>query len=505
MKKVLVFCAGGQGAQEALQLEEAIAQHNQGNDVTFLFCDESIGGCNDNRNFNKNRCKVCKYFQKSHRNKYLPKEIKQISIKSLITEDIKKKADIKFHYNDVNALRQITFHGIEIGLGALSSYISFTRNLKPLIDKDTREYFDHVLKSQVILTLVIEQLNMGERFDLFILFNGRYSIVKPFLNFAQNNKIDYICTETYFDVEGYINKDYYYNNIPHNIEPRIEKYFYAWNEAKERNLDRELIGKSFFERRRNAESTGDKVYTKNQTKDAFVNDWDESKENIVIFNSSEDEFCAISSDYDKRKVFPNQIEGIKTILEHYKEDTTKHFYLRVHPNLINVKYSYHLDLYRLHYPNLTVIPANSPISSYSLLDKADKVITFGSTMGIEATYARKPSISIGPTFYELLDVVYHPKSLDQIWEYIDNATLKDKYNINVLVFGYYYMATYKSLITNHLKYIEGRKVSFQLLGKKRVFYAYEKLFGSNYLYFLASFFIHRYLGGEPPSKEDINH
>lgn len=491
MRKVLVFCAGGQGAQEGLQLEEAITQYKKGNDVTFLYCDETIGGCNDNKNFNRAKCSVCKYFQKNHRRKYLPKEIKQISIAEIVDERILKEAEIEYSYDSIDSLRKIKFHDVEIGLGAISSYITYTRNLSPEIDKKNRLYFNRLLKSQIIMTLVIERLQDENKYDLFILHNGRFAIFKPMLNIAQRNNIEYICTESFVDAKGFVSKDYYYNDIPHNISPRNTKYLEAWNDAKKRGIDCEKIGKSFFERRRNAEGTGDKIYTAGQEKDCFIENWEETKENIVIFNSSEDEFCAVSGDFENGRIFPTQIDGIKAILEHYQSDPTKHFYLRIHPNLIPVKYSYHLDLYKLDYPNLTVIPADSKISSYALLDKADKVITFGSTMGIEATYAHKPSICIGASFYERLNVAYHPKTIDEVWQYIDSSTLSNLYSENVLIYGYYFMGIYNGIILNPHKYINNNIVRRKVFGINRLMRGYENLFGSKSLYLLFRFVMNK--------------
>lgn len=501
MKKVLIFCAGGQGYQEGLQLEEAIEQHKQGNEVTFLSCDESIGGCNDNKCFNSTRCKVCKVLQKIKRNKYLPTGIKQISFNNLITEEMKSTALKKFPYEDIETLRQIKFHGVDIGLGAISSYITFTRNLDPKIDDNSRRYFDKFLSSQVLMTLALEKLIDKEKFDLIILHNGRFAIYKPVLNLAQNLKIEYICTEAYLDSKGRITKNYFYNDIPHNLKPYEEKFLEAWQNANKDGIDREKIGKSFFDRRRNAQGTGDKIYTKDQDKDQFVEDWDENKENIVIFNSSENEFYAVSGDFAKGKVFPSQLTGIRSIVEHYKDDKSKHFYLRVHPNLIPVKYAYHLDLYKLDYPNLTVIPADSPISSYALLDKADKVITFGSTMGIEATYARKPSICIGPSFYEMLDVAYHPKSFEGIWSLLDDKKLAHKYSANVLIYGYFFMAIYNSIICDNLKYVNGKRLTYSLFGKKRFVYSYEKVLGSNKLYLMIRFLLNKFTTNQIPITE----
>lgn len=490
MKKVLIFCAGGQEYQEALQIEEAIEQLNKGNDVTFLHCDESIRCCNYNRFFSKKQCRICKFFQKKHRRKYLPEGIKQISIKECLTEEMISISNQKFQYNDVESLKNVTFHGIEIGLSTISSYISFTRNLHPQIDERSRAYFDKILTSQVLMTLALERIYEQEKFDLIIIHNGRFAIYKPFLNFAQNNNINYICTEAFWDKDGKITKNYFYNDIPHNISPYKKKYDLALTDATERDIDWKSIGKDFFERRRNAQGTGDKIYTAGQNNLDFIDDWDETIENIVIFNSSEDEYYAVSGEFEKGKLFSSQLEGIKTIVEHYKDDESKHFYLRVHPNLMNVKYSYHLDLYKLDYPNLTVISADSPISSYALLDKADKVITFGSTMGIEATYAHKPSICLGPTIFDMLNVVYKPKSIEDLWNYIDNKNLKDIYSDKVLIYGYFFMAIYNAIIRDNLKYIEGRRLIYKIFGRNMSVYTYEKILGSNYLYLLFKYILY---------------
>lgn len=502
MNRVLIFCAGEQGAQESLQIEEAIEQHNKGNEVHFLYCDDSIGGCNNNPNFDKRRCYVCKLLQRKNRKTYLPSEINTYSVKSLITNEILEIARKKFKYQTTEELRKLKFHGVEIGLGAISSYITFTRNLDPLINEESKRYFDRILASQVLLTLIIEKLDSQNKFDKIIVHNGRFAIFKPFLNFAQTNGIDYICTESFCDSKGNVSKDYYYNDIPHNINPRHKKYLIAWDEALKYGIDRESISKSFFERRRNAEGTGDKIYTANQEKDKLVNNWDDSKENIVIYNSSEDEFCAVSGDFENKKLFSNQMNGIKTIVEHYRNDNSKHFYLRVHPNLIPVKYAYHLDLYKLNYPNLTVIHADSRISSYALLDKADKVITFGSTMGIEATYAKKPSICIGASFYEQLNVVYQPRNIDEIWRYIDDKQLTNLYSNNVLIYGYYLMGIYNSIIQNKFKHIDARILKYKIFGQYRLVRAYEKILNSNKLFLFVRYLLNLLENSKIPMDEN---
>ena len=75
------------------------------------------------------------------------------------------------------------------------------------------------------------------------------------------------------------------------------------------------------------------------------------------------------------------------MLEHVR-NPEYHFYLRIHPNLTNVHFEYREKLLALEeiYPNITVIDAPSPISTYALMDVADKIIVFGSTAGAESVF-----------------------------------------------------------------------------------------------------------------------
>lgn len=480
MKNVLVYSVAWQGAQESLQIEEALNQYSKGNSVFWIYCDYSLGYCKNNPEFNKGWCKYCSQYQKMIRKRFLPSGIKQIPISSLIDSEMIGKASIGFKFTTAQEMGEVEFNGVEIGMGCLSSYISNTRNMDPLISSESKPYFDRILQSEILLTLAIEKFLEKEKIDLIVFHNGRFAQFKPLLNIAQNRNIDYICTESQQDAEGKILKNFFYNSIPHDFQAVKKKFFEEWEQADAK--ERVEIGKLFYERKRSNISTGDKVYTAGQQRGLLPSDWNDEVENIVICNSSEDEYCAIGKDYDAMKFFESQLTGIKRMAEHYKNDTTKHFYLRIHPNLKDIKYRYNTDLLKLDYPNLTVIPGNSPVSTYTLIDNSNKVIAFGSTAGIEAVYRHKPLISLGPAEYNVLDVAYMPKTEDDLWKYIDTANLRDLYNENVLKFGFYYMAVNQSKILEQCNRIDNTPVYFNILGKRYYVLKYQKLLGSNFLY-----------------------
>jgi hypothetical protein len=164
--------------------------------------------------------------------------------------------------------------------------------------------------------------------------------------------------------------------------------------------------------------------------------WNPGKKNIIIFNSSEDEFAAVGPEW-KNPVYKDQLTGIKAILEDLQFEKDIWIYLRIHPNLEDVKDEDTMALYDLHYQNLTIVKPDSKISSYELLFNASKVVTFGSTMGIEAVYWGIPSISIGITLYSDFNATYQPANHKQVIEMI-KSDLKPSAPEPALKYGFFY-------------------------------------------------------------------
>ena len=159
------------------------------------------------------------------------------------------------------------------------------------------------------------------------------------------------------------------------------------------------------------------------------------------------------------------------------------FYLRIHPNLKGVSHKAHMELYNLKkYQNITVIPPESQVSSYALMDACDKVVTFGSSTGVEASYWGKPSILVGRSFYEMTGACYHMKSREQLVSAI-NHELAPKDQVGALKYAYFVLdRTYsvdESNIDIDVKYHHMRWVFFST--------SYFKVHKSNFLFQLYYF------------------
>lgn len=474
MANVLVWNALRGEIHGALCLDEANELASDGNNVYLLDCDESIGGCYFNRLFEKAQCRTCVLTDRMQRRKKIDSKINILEAKKLIREFKIDLSFQEFKFSTIEELRAIQYKNVNIGTGFYSSYIDYTRNPEPQINEVFRKYANRHLSQARIITDLIEAIIYKFEIKKIVFCNGRLSQLKPAHDLAEAFGLDYTSVEIKGQTGDIITKDYRQNTTQHDAKAFLEACERDWTNSKLTEAEKVSLGKSFFENRRSKKIAGDKIYTLNQQENLMPENWNEKIENIVIFNSSEDEFAALGGDYIRKSIYKTQIEGILDIVNHYKDDPTKHFYLRVHPNLMNIDKPYHTDLYKLRHKNLTVIPADSPVSTYSLIDNSDKIIVFGSTTGIEGAYAGKPVITLRYAMYYYMDVVYIPKSRLELWTLIDEKKLMPKFNDNVYKFGFEIMSTegYET------KYFNIQYKSVRLLNKNYKVYRFQKILGN---------------------------
>jgi hypothetical protein len=176
---------------------------------------------------------------------------------------------------------------------------------------------------------------------------------------------------------------------------------------------------------------------KEQQKGLLPEGWSTSKKNIVLFQSSEDEYASVSEDW-KLPFYSTQFEGLQQITRDMAKYAGQfHLYIRVHPNMKEAIPAERERINQLQGGNVSVIPAESPISTYALMHNADKVISFGSTVGIEATYWGKPSILAGKCFYVNLGGTYNPATHQELMELILTEDLPPKDKEAALKYAYY--------------------------------------------------------------------
>jgi len=412
---------------------DSIISDAKENEVTVLLCDQNSGKCSGNTIGMGLLCYECK-----KRTNAVLSTIK--GLKVLKMSDYIEKGIIhgKYNYTSLKELNKIEYKGFEIGYGVSSYYISLTRNLNPKITPKLKRILDDWLECSMTYADVADKVITSD-YDMVYVVNGRLFDSKPFQEIAFSKGIHVILGESTKTINGENVRNNFDNIRVHSVIGNTERILKFWDKSQVPIEERKEKAISFFERRANAIMTNDKIYVKDQKPGLMPDDWDDTKTNIVIFNSSEDEFAAIGGEWEKNNLFESQLAGIRYILANTIEPNI-HFYLRVHPNLMHIPYKYHTDLYKLpdKFNNVTVIPGNSPVSSYSLMKACDRIVSFGSTMGVESAYAGKATMIMRPCMYYYLNVNYVPENEQDVMDFINGKVEFTPNHENTLKFSYYY-------------------------------------------------------------------
>jgi hypothetical protein len=352
-----------------------------------------------------------------------------------IGEDQKTKIELSseekhnWEYETQKDLRAIKYREVDIGSAVLSTLISNIR--EPILEiPKLRKQIDVMLSSSAQLVDYIEKVFDEITPDLVYFFNGRFSLFRAVLRVCQLRKIKCFVHERGGQLSRYSLTE---DNYPHDLHFMKSKILEFWDKSDLPDPKKLEIGARWFDLRVQGIHQNWFSFTGTQRQGMLPLGFDENKRNIALFVSSEDEFAAI--DGWEHPFFKTQIEGFRFILDNCKSDKF-HFYFRVHPNLKGLRNSQTKAINELSYPNLTVIQANEQVSSYALINACEKILTFGSTVGIEAIHAKKPSILLGRSLYEDYKTITRPKSKENLIELV-HSEISFKEDYDYLKYGFW--------------------------------------------------------------------
>jgi capsule polysaccharide export protein KpsC/LpsZ len=89
-----------------------------------------------------------------------------------------------------------------------------------------------------------------------------------------------------------------------------------------------------------------------------------------------------------------------------------------------------------HISGVSIVSFDSEVDTYALIDRSDIVVTAGSTVGIEAVYWGRPSITLGPSYYSELNVTHYPTSTAELQAMISSNNLNVDRELTI-PYGYY--------------------------------------------------------------------
>lgn len=407
---------------------EIIQEHlDKGDSVTFLGCNGALKQLKFMSCYGLLRCQYCISRKKSGLSEY----IKNPRFKILSLKNFKSKGTDKEVSTDLFKIKSLIYKNVDIGSAYLSSLISEYRDPEPNLTK-LKSRTTRTLGGLRDLTDQFEKVLDLEKPDTVYLFNGRFSIFRPLVRLCEMKKVPYFVHERGPNNSMYtLSKD----SLPHDISAKLSEMNQGWESSTHTQEQKIKIAQQWFVDRARGHIASWVSFTENQKSESLPTNWDEKKRNITIFVSSEDEFASIPG--WELDIFESQYEGIKFICETMAQDSNTHVYIRMHPNMIGLKSLYIRNILALsRLESCTIIASDSKISSYALLNKSEKIVTFGSTIGIEATYWQVPSILVGKSFYQDLDCVEIPQTQQELTNLL-RSSFKSKPRESTYKYGYW--------------------------------------------------------------------
>lgn len=208
-----------------------------------------------------------------------------------------------------------------------------------------------------------------------------------------------------------------------------------WNSFEDIKY-KEDVGKQYFEKMRSRNNSF--FISMPENLETFLG---ESKKYLVFYTSSDDEVAGL---WDKNsRPFGEQIDAIKKLIDYFNDQDNYKLIIRIHPNLKNkseIEQSRWSGLE--HSRNVQIIKSDQKIDSYELMMKSTGVISYGSTIGLEAAYSKIPSAVLCHCFYDLIGPVKVIFSIKELTEWITglgNLTEveMEKNKTSALIRGFY--------------------------------------------------------------------
>jgi hypothetical protein len=400
-----------------------------GDEVFAIECRGSLHTCLANPTHQREICMDCQGKFRSGM-KILENRIKTVPFPS---KQPLQYPEIPLSFDSIEQLREFKIGCLQLGLCAASTLISRLNRDHGL---DTRKYSGEITSElNTALYLYRSSIALFSQIepDRIYLFNGRFTTSLPIINACEELGIPFSTHDRGGPRDSY---QIYESTTPHDLDFAARDIREIWSSFPEEEALQ--TGRAFYEDRRRRVEHSWHSYTKAQELGYLPSDYNPQKKNFVFFNTTIEEFAAVRDRPPHLMIYKDECDAMGQITQSFLNDPDVHFYLRVHPNQRGYDNTQSREIAALaeKTPNITVIPPESKVDSYSLMEAATAVITFGSTMGAEACYWNKTSVLLGRAYYEKFDCSYIPANHEEVVQTLQ-ANLPPRNQIGAIMYGFW--------------------------------------------------------------------
>lgn len=401
-----------------------------GDQVTVMGCNGDLTACEVNPKHEAGLCVRCIGRSRTGIS-WLSRPVEIVPFLQLTEKDRQELRDIKTDWSTRDEMSEFAVENFDAGWAAHSTLAS--QYMRPDYDfHGAQDQIRRTILSSVAAFRSVQNFLGRVHVDRLYVFNGRYATFRAVMRAAQSRGVPFFIHERGSSFERF---SLFENHAPHDLDFFQDEIRKAWERADPEL--REVIGASFYADRVAGTTSEWHSYTAKQETGKLPDRWKDGAKNIVIYCSSSDEIDSLREMVMGQTLYENPYQGIDRILASAKEHPDLNFFVRLHPRSANMPETGSQRLMERQEPNLTVVAADSPISTYAMMRKATRVVSFGSTTGIEATYWGKPSILGYRSYFDTLGSVHIPKSHDEMMRLIVSDDTRPADKLGALMFGHF--------------------------------------------------------------------
>ena len=373
----------------------ALALTEKGHQVAFLLCDSDLEGCQIIKfssykpedllaSTNTPRCGKC---SSNIDSLFAPLGLPIYNFKSDRSEEHRLKAE--FRNKSFEELREFKIDSVQVGMHAWAGAIRYFATTQFTGEPHAKEVLIRFLISGIRIHSSMVKVFEDFQPDTLIAHHGIYIPQGVVAEFARSKNVNLMTWTASYRKGTFIfspDETYHYSMV---TEPTSNWDSLVLTSTQESTLDKYMISRWRGE-----------------------NDWikfsDSKVDRDKSFKDKSDFYLALTSvtwdaeiHYESR-AFENMRAWLATTIDYFKANCDLELVIRVHPaeitspNKSRESMAGFLELLDIKScPNITVIPPESNISTYELIDKSKVVIVYNTKTGIEAAYREKPVVIAG--------------------------------------------------------------------------------------------------------------
>lgn len=314
---------------------------------------------------------------------------------------------------DIEAVKGLKYQSFsDLGWSVISSAASMTRDSQ-VAPATHRRLFVQLCAAAILVyektKALIDELAPSE----VMLFNGRFATTRAVIHAAQACGVPWRMHERGGDIHRYWIADF----MPQDQDAFQNLVLASWRGDQDR-----ASGHQFFQSRRQRIEHGWHSYTKMQEYGRLPEAMRQPGEWVSFFTSSEDEMFAVGESLQNPR-FPTQMDALLAIAEAVASVPGVRLCVRVHPHVAQKSAADQRKWANLRIGDVLVIGPEDRCDSYALMERSRIVAAYGSTIGIEATYWRRPSLLFTRSFYDRLNVCANAVDVAQIRDFIEHPVV----------------------------------------------------------------------------------